>query len=69
MGHSYLFYHDQKLKGGSSYHRSVSVEEFTYNEDGTFPTLNMTKDGPAPIAKLDPYQWTEAETYAKRNKC
>ena len=65
MGHSYLFYHDQKLKGGSSYHRSVSVEEFTYNEDGTFPTLNMTKDGPAPIAKLDPYQWTEAETYAK----
>ena len=65
MGHSYLFYHDQKLKGGGSYHRSVSVEEFTYNEDGTFPTLNMTKDGPAPIAKLDPYQWTEAETYAK----
>ena len=65
MGHSYLFYHDQRLKGGGSYHRSVSVEEFTYNEDGTFPTLNMTEDGPAPIAKLDPYQWTEAETYAK----
>ena len=65
MGHSYLFYHDQKLKGGGNYHRSVSVEEFKYNEDGTFPTLNMTEDGPAPIAKLDPYQWTEAETYAK----
>ena len=65
MGHSYLFYHDQRLKGGGSYHRSVSVEEFTYNENGTFPTLNMTEDGPAPIAKLDPYQWTEAETYAK----
>ena len=65
MGHSYLFYHDQRLKGGGNYHRSVSVEEFKYNEDGTFPTLNMTVDGPAPIAKLDPYQWTEAETYAK----
>ena len=65
MGHSYLFYHDQRLKGGGSYHRSVSVEEFTYDENGAFPTLNMTEDGPAPIAKLDPYQWTEAETYAK----
>ena len=65
MGHTYLYYHDQRLKGGGNYHRSVSVEEFKYNEDGTFPTLNMTVDGPAPIAKLDPYQWTEAETYAK----
>ncbi len=33
--------------------------------DGTFPTLNMTKDGPAPIAKLDPYQWTEEKPMQK----
>lgn len=63
-GHSYLFYHNQMLKGGGSYHRSVAVEEFTYNEDGTFPTINMTKEGPEAIANLDPYKWTEAETFA-----
>ena len=64
MGHSYLFYHNQALQGGHSYHRSVCVEEFTYNEDGTFPEINMTKEGPQAIANLDPYQWVEAETYA-----
>ena len=64
MGHSYLFYHNQALKGGHSYHRSVCVEEFTYNEDGTFPEINMTDEGPQAIANLDPYQWVEAETNA-----
>lgn len=63
-GHSYLFYHNQKLKGGSSFHRSVAVDEFTYNEDGTIPTMNMTDEGPQAIANLDPYKWTEAETFA-----
>lgn len=63
-GHSYLFYHNQALKGGSSYHRSVAVEEFEYNEDGTIPTINMTKEGPEAIDVLNPYVWTEAETYA-----
>lgn len=64
MGHSYLFYHNQKLKNGGSYHRSVAVEEFTYNEDGTIPTLNMTNEGPQAIANLNPYNWTEAENFA-----
>lgn len=63
-GHSYFFYHNQMLKGGGSYHRSVAVEEFQYNEDGTFPEINMTKEGPQAIANLNPYQWTEAETFA-----
>lgn len=67
MGHSYLFYHDQRLKGGGSYHRSVSVEEFQYNEDGTIPEIPMTTEGPEAIAKLNPYEWTEAETYAWGN--
>ena len=40
-GHSYFFYHNQALPGGGSYHRSVCLEEFTYNEDGTFPEINM----------------------------
>lgn len=64
MGHSYLFYHNQALKGGSSYHRSVAVEEFQYNEDGTIPTMNMTTEGVEAIASLNPYEWTEAETFA-----
>lgn len=64
MGHSYLFYHNQALKGGGSYHRSVAVEEFQYNEDGTIPTMNMTNEGVEAIANLNPYQWTEAETFA-----
>ena len=64
MGHSYLFYHNQALPGGGSYHRSVCVEEFTYNEDGTFPELNMTKEGPEPIRALNPYDQVEAETFS-----
>jgi arabinoxylan arabinofuranohydrolase len=42
-GHSYFFYHNGALKSGGSvpsngdgYHRSVCLEEFTYNADGSF---------------------------------
>lgn len=65
QGHSYLFYHCQGLPGGTSYKRSVCVEEFTYNEDGSFPDdIAMTVEGPDPIAALNPYERTEAETFA-----
>lgn len=67
-GHSYLFYHTQDLPGGSLFHRSVAVEELTYNEDGTINPLEMSKTGPEPIANLNPYVWTEAENYAWGNK-
>jgi hypothetical protein len=63
-GKSYFFYHDGALPGGGGFTRSVSVEEFTYNADGAFPTINMTKQGPAGIGHLDPYARTEAETMA-----
>ena len=63
-GHSYFFYHNDALPGGGSFARSVCVEEFTYNADGTFPTIRMTKEGPAPVGHLDPYARTEAETFA-----
>jgi hypothetical protein len=63
-GHSYFFYHNGALPGGGGFTRSVCVEEFKYNADGTFPTINMTKDGPAPIGHLNPYVRTEAETMA-----
>lgn len=66
-GHSYFFYHNQALPDGGSYHRSVAVEEFKYNEDGSFPEINMTKEGVDPIGTLNPYDKTEAETFAYGN--
>jgi hypothetical protein len=70
-GHSYFFYHDGALqKGGSvpsngdGYHRSVCLEEFKYNSDGSFPTIAPTSAGPQAIANLNPFVQTEAETIA-----
>jgi hypothetical protein len=70
-GHSYFFYHNGALqKGGSvpsngdGYHRSVCLEEFKYNSDGSFPTIPPTTAGPQAIANLNPYVQTEAETIA-----
>jgi hypothetical protein len=70
-GHSYFFYHDGALqKGGSvpangdGYHRSVCLEEFSYKADGSFPTIARTTGGPQPIAHLNPFVQTEAETIA-----
>lgn len=63
-GRSYFFYHNGALPGGGGFTRSVCVEEFTYNPDGTFPTINMTTSGVSPVANLDPYIRQEAETIA-----
>jgi arabinoxylan arabinofuranohydrolase len=70
-GHSYFFYHDGALqKGGSvpsngdGYHRSVCLEEFKYNSDGSIPTIAQTTTGPQAIANLNPFVQTEAETIA-----
>lgn len=61
-GHSYFFYHTGKLGGG--FGRSVAVEEFTYQPDGTFPIINATAEGVRPIGTLCPYNRVEAETMA-----
>jgi arabinoxylan arabinofuranohydrolase len=63
-GHSYLFYHNGALPKGGGFTRSVCVEEFKYNADGTFPQINMTGSGAQPVATLNPYIRTEAETIA-----
>ncbi|KAL4812108.1 glycosyl hydrolase [Aspergillus spinulosporus] len=63
-GRSYFFYHNGALPGGSGFTRSVAVEEFTYNADGTIPELSMTAAGPAQIGTLNPYRRQEAETIA-----
>jgi hypothetical protein len=61
-GNSYFFYHTGNLPGGQSYRRSVCVEQFKYNTDGTIPSIPMTKNGPDQVGNLDPYVKTEAET-------
>ncbi len=63
-GHSYFFYHTGKLPGGGGFGRSVAVEEFKYNADGSFPTIMPTDEGVKPVAAFDPYRKVEAETMA-----
>jgi arabinoxylan arabinofuranohydrolase len=64
-GYSYFFYHNGALPGGGGFTRSVCVEQFTYNDDGSFPTINMTTAGIVnAVDYLDPYKRNEAETIA-----
>ena len=63
-GGSYFFYHNGALPGGGGYTRSVAVEKFTYNADGTIPTITMTTTGAPQVGTLNPYVRQEAETIA-----
>lgn len=63
-GNSYFFYHTGKLPGGGGFGRSMAVEQFEYNEDGTFPIINPTREGVNPIGTLNPFARVEAETIA-----
>jgi arabinoxylan arabinofuranohydrolase len=63
-GGSYFFYHNGALPGGGGFTRSVAVEKFTYNADGTIPTMNMSTTGAPQIGTLTPYSRQEAETIA-----
>lgn len=60
-GHSYFFYHNQRLPGGGGFDRSVAVEEFSYLSDGSFPTIKMSSGGPEQLESVDPYVRNEAE--------
>ncbi|GIF51393.1 hypothetical protein Afe04nite_59320 [Asanoa ferruginea] len=63
-GGSYFFYHNGALPGGGGYTRSVAVERFAYNGDGTIPAINMTAAGAPQVGTLNPYVRQEAETMA-----
>ena len=64
-GKSYLFYHNGGLPGGGGFKRSVCVEPFKFNADGTIPTMQSTKEGVTESASpLNPFMRTEAETIA-----
>ncbi len=68
-GNSYLFYHSGLLPNGGSYGRAACVEQFTYNPDGTIPSVKATKEGPKPVGEVNPYKRVEAETMAWSQKC
>ena len=62
-GRSFFFYHNQKNVKGGGYSRSTAIEEFTWNADGTIPTIRATNNGVVkPIKNLDPFVRVEAET-------
>lgn len=64
-GNSYLFYHNAALPGACGWRRTVCVEPFTYNADGTIPTINMTTTGVTQaVTNVNPYSRVEAETMA-----
>ena len=57
---------DGKANPNPAYHRSVSVDEFYYNDDGTMKSLTFTKEGPKQIENFDPYDWYPALTSSKQ---
>jgi beta-xylosidase len=63
-GKTYLFYHNAALPGGDGFKRSVCVDELKFNPDGSVPMVQPTREGPAPVAALNPYKRVEAETIA-----
>lgn len=64
-GKSYLFYHNAGLPEGGGFKRSVCVEEFKFNPDGSIPLIAPTKEGVTESASnLNPYNKVEAETIA-----
>ncbi|WP_424230103.1 glycoside hydrolase family 43 protein [Actinophytocola sp.] len=63
-GGSYFFYHNGALPGGGGFTRSVAVERFTYNGDGTIPAITMSTQGPPAVDVLNPFVRQEAETIA-----
>lgn len=64
-GQPYLFYHDAGLPGGGGFKRSVCIEPFNFNEDGSIPLIEPTKEGVVKSAEnLNPFKRVEAETMA-----
>jgi len=64
-GQSYLFYHDGALPAGGGFKRSVCIEPFSFNSDGSIPRINRTRSGVLKsAANLNPFSRVEAETIA-----
>ncbi|HPR30590.1 MAG TPA: glycoside hydrolase family 43 protein [Prolixibacteraceae bacterium] len=64
-GQPYFFYHDQRLSEGQGFKRSVCVESFVYNADGSIPLIVPSVEGvKQSVAHLNPFVRVEAETMA-----
>lgn len=64
-GNSYLFYHSGALPGGGGFKRSVCIEQFQFNADGTIPLIKPTSEGVLKsVSNLNPFVKVEAETIA-----
>ncbi len=50
------------MPDAGQYRRAVYVEKFTFNADGTIPTVVFSKAGPPQIGTLNPYDTVQAET-------
>ena len=57
---------DGQANPNPAYHRSVSIDEFTYAADGSMNSLTFTKEGPEQIENFDPYDWYPALTSSKQ---
>lgn len=61
----YFVYHNGTLPNGGSFRRSVCIEEFEFNADGSIPLIKPTKNGVKQNGpNLNPYKRVEAETIA-----
>jgi hypothetical protein len=63
-GKTYFFYHNGALPGGSGFTRSVSLEELTFNKDGSISPFKMTNGITKAIATVNPYSFNQAEMIA-----
>ena len=62
-GNSYFFYHSESLTGGAGFRRSVCLEQFKYNADGSIPLIVPTPEGvKESVSALNPFKQVEAET-------
>jgi arabinoxylan arabinofuranohydrolase len=70
-GNWYHAYHNRyvAMQAGISptYRRSLGLERFTYNADGTIVPVTYTMDGLTQLAPLNPYERVEAETFNAQN--
>jgi arabinoxylan arabinofuranohydrolase len=63
-GQPYLFYQTDSLPAGCDHRRSICVEPFEYNKDGTLPKIARGAGVVEPAGSIDPFQRVEAETIA-----
>ncbi|MBR6477283.1 MAG: family 43 glycosylhydrolase [Lachnospiraceae bacterium] len=63
----YITYHTRLLEIAQDIelgYRSTSIDEFSFNEDGTIGNIRMTKDARKQVGNLNPYETINGATFA-----